>query len=123
MKDLREILGEMLKKDRLAQKKTLRVFCEETGMEPSTLSRIERGRAAKIESEDLEKIGTGLGLDKNSKVWKNLKIMVNEINETPLRELTEEELDGMMPLIPVKSDGEVMTEEELKSLRETLKNA
>jgi len=109
MKDLREILGEMLKKDRMALRKSLSVFCRENDIMPGQLSRIERGRAPKIAPDILEKIGTGLKIDKSSTVWEEIKKLVDEINQTPLRELTEEELDGMMPLIPVKSNGKVMT--------------
>lgn len=123
MKDLREILGEMLKKDRMALRKSLSVFCRENDIMPSKLSRIERGRASRIDPEVFDKIGTGLGIDKTSQTWEEMKKMVDEINQIPLRELTEEEIEARMPFMPFKSDGTPMSEEELESLRETLKNA
>lgn len=63
MKLFREALGEVLREERLAQKKTLRTLSSEATIALGYLSEIERGQK-ELSSEILYSIATqGLGLD------------------------------------------------------------
>lgn len=63
MKLFREALGEVLREERLAQKKTLRTLSSEATIALGYLSEVERGQK-ELSSEILYSIATqGLGLD------------------------------------------------------------
>jgi transcriptional regulator with XRE-family HTH domain len=62
--------GQMLKSLRIAQRITLREFCEKNHFDPGNYSRLERGMFPPPQREDLlERYATALGLTRGSEEW------------------------------------------------------
>lgn len=62
--------GAFFKELRIRQRKTLRQFCLENGLDPGNTSKLERGRLSAPQSaEALERYAVALGLEPGSNDW------------------------------------------------------
>jgi len=67
--------GETVKNLRIAQKMTLRQFCQEQGYDPSNWSKIERGiNLPPKDEETLMRWAKALGLKPKTEDWKNFML-------------------------------------------------
>lgn len=65
--------GDAFKEFRIRSGKTLRRFCEENGLDPGNISRLERGKMPAPESDELlRRYAMMLGLKEDSSEWHQL---------------------------------------------------
>ena len=70
--------GELVKELRIAQKKTLRQFCHENGLDPSNWSKIERGvNGPPRDPETLARWARQLGLTPGTDAWEDFMIQAD----------------------------------------------
>lgn len=93
--------GKYIKSLRTRQRKTLREFCLENGLDPGNYSRIERGRfPAPQKQETLEKYATALGLTRGSDEWVELFDMAAASRgEIPADLLNDEQVLEKLPVL------------------------
>jgi len=93
--------GAYFKKCRVAAGKTLRAFCEEHGLDPGNISKLERGRLGPPESDDkLEEYARALGLKRGSTEWYEFfDKAAAERGRIPADLLSDEELLGRLPVL------------------------
>ncbi len=93
--------GEHLKSLRIAQRITLREFCERHGFDPGNYSRLERGRFPAPQREDiLEKYALALGISRGTDDWLEFfdKAAVSR-GHLPSDLLEDEELLQKLPVL------------------------
>lgn len=93
--------GALLKRHRLAKGQTLRAFCLEHGLDPSNLSRMERGLYPPPQSHELlEKYAVALGLKPGSDEWLEFfDVAAAERGEIPADLLSDAELVDKLPVL------------------------
>lgn len=107
--------GETVKSLRIAQKKTLRQFCLENGLDPSNWSKIERGVNPPPKDETtLARWAGHLGLQPNTDAWRDFLYQA-EISRgnIPREVMSDEILLGKLPVFLRTVRGAELTEKQL----------
>lgn len=96
-----ENFGAMFKRLRIESRQTLREFCSKHGYDPGNISRLERGRTAAPESEEvLTGYAKDLGLKKGSDLWqKFIDVAAAERGKLPADLLEDEKLVEKLPVL------------------------
>jgi transcriptional regulator with XRE-family HTH domain len=108
--------GQLVKDLRITQKKTLRQFCQENGLDPSNWSKIERN--VNLPSRDevtLAKWAKLLGLKPGTEAWENF-IYQAEISRgnIPREIMSDEKLLRQLPVFLRTIRGAELTERQLE---------
>ncbi len=69
----RAVFGKLFREYRRKVRKTLRAFCRETGLDPSNVSKVERGRLNPPTGEKLKRYAVGVGIEPGSAEWQKLQ--------------------------------------------------
>jgi len=107
--------GELVKELRIAQKKTLRQFCHENGLDPSNWSKIERDVNPPPKDEaTLSRWARFLGLNPDTEPWADF-ICRAEISRgnIPREVMSDEKLLAKLPVFFRTVRGAEFTEEQL----------
>lgn len=123
MTNAAEIFGDFIKTLRMEKRFTLRKFCVANNLDSTEISKLERGRIKPPEDTYLKKIATHLGLTKGSDGWSQFFKLAEDARNSDIREITDEELVGMVPVYFRKTENSDYTKEELLSLAETIRNS
>jgi len=108
--------GQLVKDLRIAQKKTLRQFCQENGLDPSNWSKIERNINMPPRDEvTLAKWAKLLGLKSGAKAWKDF-IYQAEISRgnIPREIMSDKKLLRQLPVFLRTVRGAELTEKQLE---------
>jgi transcriptional regulator with XRE-family HTH domain len=91
--------GELVKELRIAQKHTLRQFCQENGHDPSNWSKIERGiNPPPYDDKAVERWAQQLGLKARTEAWQDFMDQAAVARgELPKAVLSDEELLRKLP--------------------------
>lgn len=107
---------------------TLRAFCEQHGLDPSNLSKLERGRLAPPQGEKLHEYAKYLALKPGTDAWYEFcDLAAAEAGRIPA-DLQEEELAAKLPVLfrtlrESAKDGGRDKEELLRELIDKIKDA
>ena len=117
--------GELVKELRIAQKKTLRQFCMEQGLDPSNWSKIERGVNQPPKDETtLARWAKHLGLMPGTEVWQNFMDQADiSRGQIPQDVMSDEKLLAKLPVFFRTVRGAELTETQLDSLIEKVREA
>ena len=117
--------GVFFKERRLATGKTLRAFCLENDFEPSNLSKLERGRMAPPQAEEiLRRYALALRLADGSEEWQTFFDLAYACNGLiPPELLSGEEVVSKLPVIFRTLRGEEVSDEQFKNLIEIIRRA
>lgn len=108
--------GQLVKDLRIVQKKTLRQFCQENGLDPSNWSKIERNINMPPRNEvTLAKWAKMLGLKSDTEAWKDF-IYQAEISRgnIPREVMSDEKLLMQLPVFLRTIRGAELTEKQLE---------
>ena len=120
--------GEFFKAQRMKLGLTLRAFCEKHGLDPSNMSKIERGLLPPPQGEKLYEYAKHLGLKSGTNDWYEFcDLAATGAGRIPA-DLQEEAMAGKLPLFfrtlrESAKDGGRDTEELLKELIEKIRDA
>jgi hypothetical protein len=114
--------GAMVKTKRIATGKTLRQFCQEHGLDPGNMSKLERGLLpAPSAREKLEEYAKYLGLKKGSDEWfEFFDLAAAEAGRIP-EDLTDEAVLRRLPVLFRTLRDEKVSEEQLDRLIDRMK--
>ncbi|MHB9026864.1 MAG: helix-turn-helix domain-containing protein [Armatimonadota bacterium] len=120
-----EDFGEYFKQRRLATGLTLRAFCQKYGFEPSNLSKLERGRLAPPQSEEvLRRYADALQLDEGSEERQYFFDLANACNGIiPAELLSDREVVAKLPVLYRTLRGEKITDEQFEALIKLVRRA
>ena len=115
--------GAFIKKLRIRNKRTLREFCLEHGLDPGNYSRLERGLFPPPQKDDLlEKYAIALGLERGSAEWLELfDLAAASRGQLPSDLLADEELLGKLPALFRTLRGRDVSPEKLDALIEDVR--
>lgn len=117
--------GELVKKYRLAQNKTLRRFCEEHDYDPGNQSKLERNlHKPPQDDKSLRKLALALGLKENSEEWNEFMDAAYLANgNIPEYVPDDEEVLEMLPVFFRTTSGQKVSKEKLNKLIELIKKS
>lgn len=117
-----KIFGPLLRELRLKNKITLRSFCIKTWLEPATVSCIEREVLDPPQSPKiLKRITEVLRLVEGTSEYEEF-ILAAETSRAKFKDSsTQTELLGKLPLVPLKTDGTRLSEEQIDRLLKMVK--
>jgi len=116
--------GEYFKKLRISTGMTLRRFCRRYGLDPSNLSKMERGLLPPPPPETLERYAECLGLKKGSDEWFALfDLAAVERGEIPPDIASDEAIVAKLPLVFRTIRGQKVPRERLDDLIRLIKGA
>ncbi|MCH8979366.1 MAG: helix-turn-helix transcriptional regulator [Armatimonadetes bacterium] len=118
--------GEMLRKMRLERDMGLRMFSLACGIDPSNLSKIERGKLEPPQPDTpvFARICEQLGIEAESDHWKELARLAELDRGLVPKEITSDaELRGMLPAFFRTLSGGPISDSEREALIETIRNA
>lgn len=117
------IFGDLIKKYRLEQDKSLRRFCEEHEYDPGNHSKLERGLLKPPQDEkSLRKLALALDLKENSKKWEEFMDTAFIANGNIPSYVPEN--DEVLELLPVffrTTSGQKVSKEKLEKLIDLIK--
>jgi len=114
--------NEFVKNLRIENRISLREFCRRSGFDPSNWSKIERGVSLPPKSsEQLDKIGFALDLEKGSDQFQTL-FELAAIASIP-KDIVQEDVLEKLPVFFRTLRGDAPTEDELRKLINTLNDA
>ena len=110
--------GAFFKEHRVALGKTLRKFCQENGLDPGNISRLERGLLPAPQSREiLESYAAHLQLKKGSDQWYEFfDLAAAETGRIPPEILENEELMEKLPILFRTLRGQKVPDEQLDEL-------
>ena len=110
--------GAFFKERRIALGKTLRKFCQENGLDPGNISRLERGLLPAPQSREiLESYAAHLQLKKGSDQWYEFfDLAAAETGRIPPEILENEELMEKLPILFRTLRGQKVPDEQLDEL-------
>lgn len=120
--------GDYFKAQRLKLGLTLRAFCEKHGLDPSNMSKIERGLMPPPQGEKLHEYARHLGLKNGTNEWYEFcDLAATEAGKIPA-DLQEKEFAGKLPIFfrtlrESAKDGGRDSEDLLKELIEKILKA
>lgn len=117
--------GSIVKNLRIAQKKTLRQFCEEHGLDPSNWSKIERDVNPPPKDEStLGKWARMLGIKPATDAWKDFICQADvSRGSIPMEIISDEKLLQKLPVFFRAIRGSELTEDQLDSLIRKIREA
>ena len=117
--------GDLAKKLRIRQKKTLRQFCVKHGHDPSNWSKVERGINSPPKNRNtLELWATELGLRQGTEEWRDFMYQADVARgDIPREILDDEELVARLPVFFRTVRGAELDEKELDDLIMKIKEA
>jgi transcriptional regulator with XRE-family HTH domain len=119
----RKTFGTCFKERRIKLGLTLRQFCEDHGIDPGNLSKIERGVLAPPKDEILKRYAHYLKLKEASDEWYEFfDSAAAESGRLP-RELREKEIVARMPFLFRTIRGKKITKEKLDKLIKLIKES
>ena len=121
--DGRKTFGSYFKERRIKLGLTLRQFCEDHGIDPGNLSKIERGVLPPPKDEILKKYARYLKLKEASDEWYEFfDLAAAESGRFP-KELMEKEIVARMPFLFRTIRGKKITKEKLDKLIRLIKES
>ena len=110
--------GEFFKERRIALGKTLRQFCQENGLDPGNISRLERSLLPPPQSREvLESYAKHLKLKKGSDDWYEFfDLAATGAGRIPQEILEDEELMEKLPILFRTLRGQKVPDEQLDEL-------
>ena len=119
----RRTFGECFKERRIGLGLTLRRFCEEYGIDPGNLSKMERGLLQPPKDEILKKYANYLKIKKGSDEWYEFfDLAAAESGRIP-KELREKEIVARMPFLFRTIRGKKISKEKLEKLIKLIKES
>jgi len=117
--------GELVKELRIAQKKTLRQFCTEQGLDPSNWSKIERGiNPPPKDAATLARWARQLGLKPVTEAWQAYMDQADiSRGRIPQEIMSDEKLLAKLPVFFRTVRGAELTETQFDSLIEKIREA
>jgi len=117
--------GDLVKELRIAQKKTLRQFCIEQGLDPSNWSKIERGVNPPPKDETtLARWARHLGVEPATKAWQDFMDQADiSRGQIPQDVMSDEKLLAKLPVFFRTVRGAELSETQLDSLIEKIRKA
>jgi len=117
--------GELVKDLRIAQQKTLRQFCHESGLDPSNWSKIERGVNSPPRDEaTLAKWAHLLGVEPETEAWTGFMYQADvSRGNIPREVMNDEKLLEKLPVFFRTVRGAELTEEQLDNFISKLRDA
>lgn len=117
--------GELVKKYRLEQNKSLRRFCEEHGYDPGNQSKLERNLLNPPQDEkSLRKLALALGLKENSDRWDEFIDTAYLSNgDIPKYAKNDEEVLEMLPVFFRTTSGKKVPQDKIDKLIELIKKS
>lgn len=117
--------GELVKELRIAKHKTLRQFCTEQGLDPSNWSKIERGINPPPKDEaTLARWARQLGLKPATEEWQAYMDQADiSRGQIPQEVMSDEKLLAKLPVFFRTVRGAELTETQLDSLIEKIREA
>jgi len=109
--------GEFFKARRTALGLTLRRFCQENGLDPGNISKLERGLAAPPRGEKLEAYARALKLRKESDEWYEFfDLAAAEAGRIPKEILEEDQIVAKLPALFRTLRGQKVSDEQIEDL-------
>lgn len=117
--------GELVKDLRIAQRKTLREFCHENGLDPSNWSKIERGvNSPPKDEKTLAKWARLLGVAPETEAWTDFIYQADvSRGNIPREAMSDEKLLKKLPVFFRTVRGAELTEEQLDDFINKLREA
>lgn len=117
--------GELVKKYRLAQNKSLRRFCEEHDYDPGNQSKLERNINKPPQDEkSLRKLAFALGLSESSEKWEEFMDAAYLANgKIPKYVPDNDEVLEMLPVFFRTTSGQKVSKEKIDKLIELIKHS
>lgn len=117
--------GEFFRDRRLEIGQTLRSFCLKNGFEPSNVSKLERGRSAPPQAEEvLSRYAQALQLEQGTDGWRNFFDLAYACNGIiPPELLSDEEVVSRLPVLYRTLRGEKISDEQFENLVELIRRA
>ncbi len=117
--------GEFFRDQRLKTGQTLRSFCKQYGFEPSNVSKLERGRSAPPQAEDvLRRYAQALQLEEGTEEWRAFFDLAYACNGlVPPELLSDEEVVSRLPVLYRTLRGEKITDAQFENLVQLIRRA
>ena len=117
--------GKLIKSLRIAQKKTLRQFCHENGLDPSNWSKLERGvNPPPKDRQTLEKWGRFLDLTPGTEEWDEYMCQADvSRGNIPREVMDDKDLLEKLPVFFRTVRGAELSEEQLDDFISKLREA
>ncbi len=117
------VFGQFLKKKRIELELTLRQFCLENNLDPGNISKIERGiLPPPTNPGKLGQYAKSLKIKEGSNDWHELvDLAYASSGRIPEEILSNKDLVSKLPLVFRTLRGQKLTEDQLKKLKEKLK--
>ena len=124
MKDF-TLFGRFFKELRQRSGLTLRQFCQQNGLDPGNISKIERGKIAPPNSHEiLEKYASYLEIEEGSDNWYNFFDYAAACSgKIPASVMNNDKLVDKLPLIFRTLRGQKVSKEQLDDLAEFIRRA
>ena len=121
----KKLFGEFFKTRRIANRKTLRQFCIENGLDPGNISKLERGLLPPPQSrEKLEEYAGYLKIKKGSDDWYTFfDLAAAETGRIPEDIMTKEKIEDKLPILFRTLRGQKVSDENLEKLVKMLRDA
>lgn len=119
----RRTFGSYFKERRIRLGLTLRQFCEEHGMDPGNLSKIERGVLPPPKDEILKKYTHYLKLKEASDEWYEFFDLASAESGRLPKELMEKEIVARMPMLFRTLRGKKLSKDKLDKLIKLIKES
>ena len=121
----KKLFGEYFKASRIANKKTLRQFCIENGLDPGNISKLERGLLPPPQSrEKLEEYAGYLKIKKGSDVWYTFfDLAAAETGKIPDDIMAKGKIGDKLPILFRTLRGQKVSDENLEKLIKMLRDA
>ena len=116
--------GKLFREYRRMVRKTLRAFCRGTGLDPSSVSMVERGRLNPPTGEKLKRYAAGVGIEPGSAEWQKLQDAAAACRgEIPDEIMSDEELVGQLPDLFEMLRHDRPTDEDLEELKDLIRRS
>lgn len=121
----KKLFGEFFKACRIANRKTLRQFCTENGLDPGNISKLERGLMPPPQSrEKLEEYAGCLKIKKGSDDWYTFfDLAAAETGRIPEDIMKKEKIEDKLPILFRTLRGQKVSDENLEKLIKMLRDA
>ncbi|MFW5861817.1 MAG: helix-turn-helix domain-containing protein [Spirochaetota bacterium] len=119
-----ETFGTFFQKERQKLGISLRKFCLDNNLDPSNISKMERGLINPPSEDILLKYAKALNISTDSETWTKMRDLAHIARQSiPPEVLSNEQIAERLPLFFRSARGEKLTEEELKELLSIIKKS
>ena len=121
----KKLFGEFFKARRIANKKTLRQFCIENGLDPGNISKLERSLLPPPQSrEKLEEYAGYLKIKKGSDDWYTFfDLAAAETGKIPEDIMAKGKIEDKLPILFRTLRGQKVSDDKLDELIKMLRDA